>query len=106
MQCELYEEGPWLSLEMAADGFLYNMVRITMGTLLEIGRARLAADSVPSILQACCRSAAGPTAPPQGLYLVKVDYPAEMDFGQDDDKALPEQDLSARPGNLIQSQVS
>lgn len=74
IRCQLKQNGPWLTLEMEADGFLYNMVRITVGTLLEVGRSRLRADAVPSILAASDRAAASPTAPPQGLCLVKVDY--------------------------------
>lgn len=72
--CRLLEEGPFLYLEIVADGFLYNMVRIIMGTLLEIGRGRLSPQDIESILAARDRSQAGPTAPPQGLYLVKVNY--------------------------------
>lgn len=75
MRCELKQSDVWLTLEMEADGFLYNMVRITVGTLLEIGRSRLSPDAIPSILQAKNRAAASPTAPPQGLCLIKVDYP-------------------------------
>lgn len=75
MRCELKQNDVWLTLEMEAGGFLYNMVRITVGTLLEVGRSRLSPHSIPSILQAKDRTAASPTAPPQGLCLIKVDYP-------------------------------
>lgn len=75
MKCELTHNGVWLTLEMEADGFLYNMVRITVGTLLEVGRSRLSPQDISSILEVRDRAAASPTAPPQGLCLIKVDYP-------------------------------
>ena len=55
-------------------GFLQNMVRILVGTLLEVGRGAMDAQRVSEILEAKDRRLAGPTAPPQGLCLVKVDY--------------------------------
>jgi tRNA pseudouridine38-40 synthase len=50
------------------------MVRNFVGTLLEVGRGNIAADSVPTILEARDRRAAGPTAPAVGLFLVNVEY--------------------------------
>ena len=55
-------------------GFLQNMVRILVGTLLEVGRGRWQPQRVQSILEARDRAQAGPTAPPEGLCLMKVDY--------------------------------
>ena len=55
-------------------GFLQNMVRILVGTLLEVGRGRWQPQQVQSILEARDRAQAGPTAPPEGLCLMKVDY--------------------------------
>ena len=55
-------------------GFLQNMVRILVGTLLEVGRGRWEPEDVLEILEACDRKLAGPTAPPEGLCLMKVDY--------------------------------
>lgn len=72
--CHLWEEGSFLNLDISADGFLYNMVRIIMGTLLEVGRGRLSAHDMERILAARDRSQAGPTAPAHGLYLVEVRY--------------------------------
>ena len=57
------------------DGFLYNMVRIMVGTLLEIAAGRMAADSIPAILESGDRGMAGPTAPAVGLCLQRVFYP-------------------------------
>ncbi len=67
--------GPLLIYRVRGSGFLYNMVRNVAGTLLEVGRGNIAADSIPAILEARDRSAAGPTAPAVGLFLVSVEYP-------------------------------
>lgn len=56
------------------NGFLYKMIRIMMGTLLKIGNGRMPADSIPAIIEAKNRDLAGPTAHPEGLYLMKVSY--------------------------------
>jgi len=68
------EEG--LVYTVVGDGFLHHMVRNLVGTLLLLGRGGLPADSIPAILAARDRSAAGPTAPARGLHLVKVEYPS------------------------------
>jgi tRNA pseudouridine38-40 synthase len=62
----------WVDVE--ADGFLYNMVRAITGTLLLVGTGRWPASQVAEVLAAEDRRAAGPTAPPQGLFLVRVRY--------------------------------
>lgn len=74
MRCNLTEDWPFINLEIEANGFLYNMVRIIMGTLLEIGQNNLNPEIISDIIKAEDRSAAGPTAPPQGLYMVEVKY--------------------------------
>lgn len=61
-------------LEVTGDGFLYNMVRIITGTVADIIKGRIKSDSIKNILDSCDRKNAGPTAPPQGLYLWSVDY--------------------------------
>ena len=67
--------GPRLIYRVRGSGFLYNMVRNIVGTLLEVGRGNMAADSIPAIIETRDRSAAGPTAPAVGLFLVNVEYP-------------------------------
>ena len=66
--------GNRIEIEVEADGFLYNMVRAIVGTLVEIGRGSMAEGWMHQVLSAKNRKAAGPTAPPEGLFLVKVDY--------------------------------
>ena len=59
-------------IEITGDGFLYNMVRIIVGTLVEVGIGKKAADELPEIIQSRNRGRAGFTAPPQGLYLKEI----------------------------------
>ncbi len=61
-------------ITVEADGFLYNMVRIIVGTLLAVAQGKITPESIPERIAAKDRSAAGPTAPPQGLYLNRVFY--------------------------------
>ena len=68
------EQGDWVGIDIVADGFLYNMVRCIAGTLLEVGRGKWTPDDVLRILNTRDRRIAGITAPPQGLFLVQVDY--------------------------------
>jgi len=63
-----------ICLDMEADGFLYNMVRIIAGTLLDVGRGKITASEVRKILEAKDRRQAGPTLPARGLCLLKVKY--------------------------------
>jgi tRNA pseudouridine38-40 synthase len=64
----------FVDLEVAADGFLYNMVRALVGTLVQVGNGSRSEDWPGEVLRAADRRVAGPTAPPQGLLLLKVDY--------------------------------
>jgi tRNA pseudouridine38-40 synthase len=66
--------GPFVWVEVEADGFLYNMVRSITGTLVLVGLNRWPHERVALALAAEDRRRAGPTAPPQGLFLVKVRY--------------------------------
>lgn len=64
----------YLAIEVEADGFLYNMVRNIVGTLVEVGRGKQTPSWVKQVLQAADRAQAGPTAPPHGLFMLHVDY--------------------------------
>ncbi|MGE5587114.1 MAG: tRNA pseudouridine(38-40) synthase TruA [Clostridia bacterium] len=73
-RCALEAEGGLVRLTVEADGFLYNMVRIIVGTLLLVGAGKLTPLDVARIRDAHDRRLAGPTAPAKGLCLVHVDY--------------------------------
>jgi tRNA pseudouridine38-40 synthase len=66
--------GDYIWIDVEADGFLYNMVRAIAGTLINVGRGYWPEDKVAAILSAEDRREAGPTAPPQGLFLMRVTY--------------------------------
>jgi tRNA pseudouridine38-40 synthase len=66
--------GDWIWLDVEADGFLYNMVRAIAGTLMNVGRGFWPESQVAEILNAEDRVQAGPTAPAQGLFLMRVCY--------------------------------
>ena len=67
-----------LTFHIRANRFLWGMVRAIVGTLLEIGQARMSLEQFEQIILARDRSRAGRSAPPNGLYLVEVGYPAHI----------------------------
>jgi tRNA pseudouridine38-40 synthase len=67
--------GEEIDVEVKARSFLHNQVRIMVGTLKHVGEGKWTADDVSEALEAKDRAAAGVTAPPDGLYLVGVEYP-------------------------------
>ena len=67
-------EGDMVLMRVEADGFLYNMVRIMVGTLLRIAQGKIPPDGIPAILEKRDRQFAGPTAQACGLYLNQVNY--------------------------------
>jgi len=71
---EWTSESETLVYRIRGNGFLHHMVRNLVGTFVEVGCGRLPADSLPEVLAARDRSAAGPTAPARGLFLVSVEY--------------------------------
>jgi tRNA pseudouridine38-40 synthase len=66
--------GDLIEIKIRADGFLYNMVRIIVGTLTEVAFGRFAPEDIPEIIASCDRKRAGMTAPAEGLYLNRVFY--------------------------------
>lgn len=74
LHAEVNTSADFLLFHVRADRFLYGMVRSMAGTLLEVALKKRSPESIPELLRACDRSLSGPTAPPQGLYLVRVNY--------------------------------
>jgi tRNA pseudouridine38-40 synthase len=73
-ELHITKEDSFVKIAVSADGFLYNMVRIIVGTLLEVGIEKIAPNSVEEILLSKDRTKAGISVPPQGLCLEKVYY--------------------------------
>lgn len=71
---DIIDEGDIIRIRVAADGFLYNMVRIIVGTLIEVGLGKIEPSDINGIIASCERSRAGMTAPAEGLYLRRVDF--------------------------------
>ncbi len=71
---EVFREGDMVTIRVSGTGFLYNMVRIISGTLIEIGNGQYPPERMQKILDAKDRSAAGPTAPAQGLTLMGIQF--------------------------------
>lgn len=71
---DVHRQGDMVTFTVSGDGFLYNMVRIMVGTLLFINEGKLEQGDIPRIIQSRDRTKAGRTVPPQGLYLNKVFY--------------------------------
>ena len=74
-RAEWSRDGSILTFDIAGSGFMYNMVRIVVGTLLEIGTGRRPEDSIKTALETRDRRDAGATAPAHGLMLYRVEYP-------------------------------
>jgi len=72
--CQVKKDGAEVVISISADGFLYNMVRIISGTLLEVGKGNIDPDQISSIIESRNRSLAGATLPAHGLYLTEVKY--------------------------------
>ena len=73
-RCNVKAEDEWIYIDVEGDGFLYNMVRNIVGTLVEVGLGRWKQEFISEILQARDRTAAGRLAPPKGLCLMWVLY--------------------------------
>lgn len=75
---QVEEQGADLVIRICGNGFLYNMIRIIAGTLMDIGEGKRSPEDMETIIEAKDRGAAGPTAPPQGLTLIRYEYPDEV----------------------------
>jgi tRNA pseudouridine38-40 synthase len=73
-KAQVYKNENRIYIELTGNGFLYNMVRIIAGTLLEVGIGKIKPSEIPEIIESKDRSKAGKTLPPQGLCLVEVKY--------------------------------
>ena len=70
----IQKENDRIYIELTGNGFLYNMVRIISGTLVDVGLGKIEPNEIPKIIESKKRENAGKTLPPQGLYLIKVEY--------------------------------
>ena len=73
-EAKVYKENDRIFIELTGNGFLYNMVRIISGTLLEVGLGKIKPDEIKKIILSKDRLRAGRTLPAHGLYLLNVEY--------------------------------
>ena len=73
-KANIITEGENIGIELTGNGFLYNMVRIISGTLVDVGLGKIKATDIPYIIESKDRTKAGKTLPPQGLMLINVEY--------------------------------
>ncbi len=76
--CKIYRVDSRIYIELTGNGFLYNMVRIVAGTIVDVGLGKINADDIPEILRSGDRTKAGKTLPPHGLYLMSVNYECRL----------------------------
>ena len=73
-KANIITEGTNIAVDLTGNGFLYNMVRIIVGTLVDVGLGKINAEDIPNIIESKDRTKAGKTLPPQGLMLLRVEY--------------------------------
>ncbi len=73
-KCQIHFKSEFISILVTAKSFLHSQVRIIVGTLIDVGRGKIFSEDIKKIIEGKDRSKAGSTAPPYGLYLLKVDY--------------------------------
>ena len=81
--CDVEKEGDIITIRVTGNGFLYNMVRIIAGTLVQVGGGAIEPEAVKGILAKKDRSAAGPTAPAHGLTMMGIEFENDVTTGQD-----------------------
>ncbi len=95
-RAEWSQTGDFMQFDIEGSGFLYNMVRILVGTMVEVGRGRRTAEGFGAILSSGDRRQAGITAPPGGLYMMAVRYGEDAHDGMNPlhpcDRQVPAQD--------------
>lgn len=74
----IQRQGDLIECRVCANGFLYNMVRAMVGTCIYASEGKLSPEELPQIMEAKDRTAAGPTAPPGGLYMSKLWYEEDV----------------------------
>lgn len=77
-ECEVETHDNLIAIRISANGFLYNMARAIVGTLLDVSAKKIGADEISDILLSCDRQRAGATAPAHGLYMTNVIYPEQF----------------------------
>ena len=80
-RADIQRNGTEIALYVEGNGFLYNMVRAITGTLVYAGMGKLDPDQIPALLLGRDRTAAGPTLPPDGLYLTRLWYAEDVGTG-------------------------
>lgn len=78
-QLEITKSEDIIKISITGNGFLYNMVRIIVGTLIKVGRGAISPEKMPEILKGCNRGLAGPTAHANGLTLIHIEYEQESE---------------------------
>ncbi|MDR1558417.1 MAG: tRNA pseudouridine(38-40) synthase TruA [Clostridiales bacterium] len=73
-ECGVLENGSMITIKVRGSGFLYNMVRIIAGTIIEAGQGKTPAEAIPEIIRSRDRTRAGRTMPPHGLTLIEIKY--------------------------------
>lgn len=73
-KAEIKQENERIIIELTGNGFMYNMVRIIAGTILDVGLGKIKPEEIPDIINSKDRTLAGKTLPAHGLYLVEVYY--------------------------------
>ena len=73
-KAEIKQDGERIIIELIGNGFMYNMVRIIAGTIVDVGLGKIKPEEIPQIIESKDRTKAGKTLPAEGLYLVEVYY--------------------------------